>query len=143
MLLYNLGRPFPGHLPGGSQEKQPLEFSLNSTQPQPLKNVHFPDNPGFWNLLRVASLPHFSAVSHMPHELPGALDTPGPQDKCSPTKPAAPPPNPNCRAGENLGAVREFPWLHFLPVNSRHAALSPQALSQLEESPSLPKRTME
>lgn len=71
--VLELERPFAGHLPSGSQEKQPLEFPLNSTQPQPLKNVCFPDGP--WVLEpTLGGLTHFSLIPRVSHGLPGGLD---------------------------------------------------------------------
>ena len=87
-----LERPFAGHLPSGSQKKQPLEFPLNSTQPQPLRNVCFPDS--LWVLEpTLGGLTHFSSIPQASCGLPRGLnpnEEPVPPGQVWPTEPASP-----------------------------------------------------
>lgn len=113
----SLERPFPGQLPGGSQEKQALEFPLKSIQPQPLENVRFSGGPWVPDPSQ-GGLTHFSPILHMSCSIPGGLDTTkdrGPQDKRS-TKASSPfLQTPAVQLPRTPMLWGPFPKCHFIP----------------------------
>lgn len=135
-----LGKAVSRPLPGGSQEKQSLEFPLNSTQPQPLKNVCSQTAPGFQHSLGVASLrllPNSPCVRQPPRMLRPSQGTCA--SRTSVTNKAGSPllQTPASQLARTSKPCGNFPGVTFsLPADPRDVASLPQDLSQLQGIPS-------
>ena len=123
-----VGKATSRHLPGGSPEKQPLEFPLNSAQPQPLKNVCFPDSAWVPETTQ-GGLTHFFLVPHISCSHPGGSDPS--KDLSVATKPTAP--SSRFWLLRTSTLCGNFPGVTFsLLAATREVASLSQALSQLQ-----------